>query len=84
MPQATAVIKASVPAARLKRAGAVLEKLGLSPAEAFNLMLAQVEIQKGLPFVVSLQPQPALQSGWNDLLPSREVEQEVLDILDAP
>ena len=60
MPQATTTFKTTVPNARLKRASAVLQKLGLSAGEAFNLMLAQIEIQKALPFAVSLQPKPLL------------------------
>ena len=60
MANATTVFKTTVPNARLKKANAVLQKLGLSAGEAFNLMLAQIEIQKGLPFAVSLQPKPLL------------------------
>ena len=60
MAQATTTFKAIVPNARLKKANAVLQKLGLSAGEAFNLMLAQIEIQKALPFAVSLQPKPLL------------------------
>ena len=56
----TTTFKAEVPNARLKKANAVLQKLGLSAGEAFNLMLAQIEIQKALPFAVSLQPRPLL------------------------
>jgi addiction module RelB/DinJ family antitoxin len=52
--------KATVSNARLKRANAVLQKLGLNAGDAFNMMLAQIEIQKGLPFAVSLQPKPLL------------------------
>ena len=60
MSQATTTFKATVPNARLKKANAVLQKLGLSASDAFNLMLAQIEIQKALPFAVSLQPKPLL------------------------
>ena len=56
MSQATTTFKATVPNSRLKKANAVLHKLGLSAGDAFNLMLAQIEIQKALPFAVSLQP----------------------------
>jgi addiction module RelB/DinJ family antitoxin len=56
----TTTFKAKVPNARLKKANAVLQKLGLNAGEAFNLMLAQIEIQKALPFAVSLQPRPLL------------------------
>jgi addiction module RelB/DinJ family antitoxin len=56
----TTTFKTEVPSARLKKANAVLQKLGISAGEAFNLMLAQIEIQKALPFAVSLQPRPLL------------------------
>jgi addiction module RelB/DinJ family antitoxin len=56
----TTTFKTEVPNARLKKANAVLQKLGLSAGEAFNLMLAQIEIQKALPFAVSLQPRPLI------------------------
>lgn len=52
----TTTFKAKVPNARLKKANAVLQKLGLSAGEALNLLLAQIEIQKTLPFAASLQP----------------------------
>ena len=60
MPLATTTFKTTVPNARLRKANAVLQKLGLSAGEAFNLMLAQIEIHKALPFAVSLQPKPLL------------------------
>jgi addiction module RelB/DinJ family antitoxin len=60
MPRATTVFKATVPNARLNKANAVLRKLGLSAEDAFNLMLAQIEIHKALPFAVSLKPKPLL------------------------
>ena len=53
-------LKAKVPNARLKKANAVLQKLGLSAGEAFKLMLVQIEIQKALLSAVSLQPKPLL------------------------
>ena len=60
MAQATTTFTTKVPNFRLRKANAVLQKLGLSAGEAFNLMLAQVEIQKRLPFAVALHPQPLL------------------------
>ena len=57
---ATAVVKTRVPARRLRRATKVLEKLGLTPAEAVNMLLAQIEIREGLPFEVSTRPYPLL------------------------
>lgn len=51
----TTTFKAKVPNARFKKASAVLQRPGLSAGEAFNLLLAQIEIHKALPFGVSLQ-----------------------------
>ena len=60
MSQAMTTFKTTVPQVRFEKASAVLQKLGLSAEDAVNLMLAQIEIQKGLPFAVSLQPKPLL------------------------
>ncbi len=60
MSNATAVVQARVPARRLQRAEKILHKLGLTPSDALNLLLAQIEIRKGLPFLVSTQPQSLL------------------------
>jgi antitoxin component of RelBE/YafQ-DinJ toxin-antitoxin module len=49
-----------VPVRRLRRAERILHKLGLSPAEAVNMLLAQIELRKGLPFVVSMVPKSLL------------------------
>lgn len=50
------LLRARVPAERLKRAEAVLERLGLKPGDAINMFLAQIELRQGLPFEVSLKP----------------------------
>jgi addiction module RelB/DinJ family antitoxin len=42
-----------VPARRLRRAEKILSKLGLTPGDAVNMLLAQIEIRQGLPFEVS-------------------------------
>ena len=60
MSNATTVVQTRVPARRLQRAARILHKLGLTPAEAVNMLLAQIEIRKGLPFEVSTQPKPML------------------------
>jgi hypothetical protein len=46
----TTTFKTKVPNARLKKANAVLQKLGLSAGEAFNLMLAADRDSKGAAF----------------------------------
>ena len=60
MSNATAVVQTRVPARRLQRAEKILHKLGLTPSDALNMLLAQIEIRKGLPFQVSTQPQSLL------------------------
>jgi DNA-damage-inducible protein J len=51
----------------------ILESLGLSTAEAIRLFLAQVKINKGLPFKISLIPDN------DDLLASPQMRQQTLD-----
>ena len=60
MSQATTKFLAQVPVQRLRRAEKILQKLGLTPADAVNMLLAQIEIRRGLPFEVSTQPNPLL------------------------
>ena len=45
---------------RLRRAERILHKLGLGPAEAVNMLLAQTELRKGLPFDVRMISKPLL------------------------
>lgn len=60
MSESTTIVRTRVPVRRLQRAEKILHKLGLTPAEAVNMMLAQIEIRRGLPFDVSTQPKPLL------------------------
>ena len=53
MSESTAVVQTRVPARRLQRAEKILHKLGLTPADAVNMLLAQIEIRKGLTAAVS-------------------------------
>ena len=62
MSEPTAVVRTRVPARRLQRAERVLRKLGLTPADAVNMLLAQIEIRQGLPFEVRVQGRPLLSS----------------------
>lgn len=63
MSESTTIVRTRVPVRRLQRAEKILHKLGLTPAEAVNMMLAQIEIRRGLPFDVSTQPKPLLSAG---------------------
>ena len=60
MSESTAVVQTRVHARRLQRAEKLLHKLGLTPADAVNMLLAQIEIRKGLPFKVGIRPTPLL------------------------
>ncbi len=56
----TTLFRARVPAQRLKKAEAILSRLGLNADEAVNMFLAQIEIRKGMPFEVSTNPSAML------------------------
>jgi addiction module RelB/DinJ family antitoxin len=64
MPPST-ILRARVDAKRKLRAESVLRKLGVTPAQAINMLYAQIELRKGLPFLVTEKDQ-------SDLLPSDE------------
>lgn len=73
MSAATAIVRTRVPARRLQRAERILHRLGLTPADAVNMLLAQIEIRQGLPFEVCTQPTPLLSVGeqaaaWTEAL----------------
>ncbi len=56
----TTLFRARVPTKRLKNASKILDQLGMKPGDAFNLLLAQIELRKGLPFEVTTQPSQLL------------------------
>lgn len=60
MASATTLFRARVPARRLKNAEKILAQLGLKPGDAFNMLLAQIEMRKGIPFELTTQPEPLL------------------------
>jgi addiction module RelB/DinJ family antitoxin len=67
------LFRARVPADRLKRAEEVFTRLGMKASDAFNIFLAQVELRKDLPFVVTSKPEPLLTTAeqskvWEDAL----------------
>ncbi|HAV64060.1 MAG TPA: hypothetical protein DCY13_17050 [Verrucomicrobiales bacterium] len=73
MSEATAIVRTRVPARRLQRAEKILHKLGLTPSEAVNMLLAQIELRKGLPFEVTAQVGPVLSpedqaTAWTEAL----------------
>ena len=64
MPPST-ILRARVDSTRKRRAESVLRKLGVTPAQAINMLYAQIELRKGLPFLVAERDN-------SDLLPSDE------------
>lgn len=62
MASTTTLFRARVPAQRLRRAEKILHQLGLKPGDAFNMLLAQIELRNGLPFAVSTQAPRTLSS----------------------
>ena len=71
MPANTVLFRARVPAQRLRRAEKILQQLGLKPGDAFNLLLAQIELRRGLPFDVTVMPllSPEAQAAvWTEAL----------------
>ena len=56
----TTILRTKVPARRLQRAEKILRELGLTPTDAVNMLLAQIEIRRGLPFAVTAQARPLL------------------------
>jgi len=59
----TTLFRTRVPAQRLKRAAKILNRLGIKPGDAFNMLLAQIELRKGLPFDLTTQATQVLSSG---------------------
>jgi addiction module RelB/DinJ family antitoxin len=69
----TMLFRVRVPAHRLKKAEKILEQLGMKPGDAFNMLLAQIELRKGLPFEVTTRPTPVLSAdeqatAWTEAL----------------
>jgi addiction module RelB/DinJ family antitoxin len=71
--ESTKLFRARVPATRLRKAEKILARLGMKPGDAFNMMLAQIELREGLPFEVTTRPPQVLNSGqqaaeWQETL----------------
>lgn len=60
--ETTTLFRARVPARRLRNAERILERLGMKPGDAFNMLLAQIELREGLPFDVTTKPPAVLDS----------------------
>jgi addiction module RelB/DinJ family antitoxin len=51
--ETTSLFRVRVPAERLHNAEQILARLGMKPGDAFNMLLAQIELREGLPFEVT-------------------------------
>ena len=60
--ETTFLFRARVPASRLRKAEEILARLGMKPGDAFNMLLAQIELREGLPFEVTTRPPVVLNS----------------------
>ena len=50
------LFRARVPARRLKKAEKILDRFGLKPGDALNMLLAQIELHNGVPFELTTPP----------------------------
>lgn len=60
--ESTSLFRARVPASRLRKVEEILARLGMKPGDAFNMLLAQIELREGLPFEVTTRPPVLLNS----------------------
>lgn len=58
----TVLVRARVPALRLRNAQRVLDKMGLKTSDAINVLMAQIELHQGLPFDMTLSTGGTLSS----------------------
>jgi addiction module RelB/DinJ family antitoxin len=54
--ETTSLFRVRVPEKRLRKAEIILARLGMKPGDAFNMLLAQIELREGLPFEVTTRP----------------------------
>jgi addiction module RelB/DinJ family antitoxin len=54
--ETTSLFRVRVPEKRLRKAEKILARLGMKPGDAFNMLLAQIELREGLPFEVITRP----------------------------
>lgn len=70
----TAILRARVDSAKATAAEKVFSKLGISAGEAINLFLAQVCIQKAIPFPLSTRPRLNLENATLEEIEERYTE----------
>jgi DNA-damage-inducible protein J len=74
---ANPLVRARVAPQRKRRAEAILASLGINPGQAINMLYAQIELKKGLPF-------PVVTEDNSDLLLPLRHRQAALSRLDEP
>ncbi len=57
---ATAIIRTRIDPRRKTRAEAILSKLGITPTQAINMLYAQIELRKAIPFPLTLEDNSAI------------------------
>jgi len=75
----TEILRARVDAGKKAKAEEVFSKLGISTGDAINIFLAQVVIQKGIPFSLTSRPHldlsnatlPAIEARYKDRIPNQ-------------
>jgi addiction module RelB/DinJ family antitoxin len=60
MAESTVLFRARVPRKRLKHAERILSQLGLKPGDAFNMLLAQIELRESVPFSLTTRRESLL------------------------
>lgn len=53
----TVLLRARVPANRMRKAEKIFAQMGLKPGEAINAFLAQVELRNAMPFAITADPE---------------------------
>ncbi len=72
----TAVLRTRIDPRRKARVEKILEELGLTPTQAVNLLFAQIERRRAIPFALSLEDN-------SDILPPIEQVAKVWNSLDT-
>ncbi len=70
-----AILKTNIEPRRMARVEKILQRLGLTPAEAVNLLFAQIEHRKAIPFPITLDKN-------DDILPPISQVARIWDQLD--
>ena len=70
----TAILRARVDPQRMARVEKILRSLGLTPTQAVNMLFAQIERRRAIPFAVAMDN--------SDILPSDEHYGDVMKVND--